>query len=105
MLLGEKFPQLRPIPTTAYLLQYLGLDTFFQLREECDAGVIGAVHLAIRFRLEKAIGVELLAEDLSFFGCAHPYTLGADTDTQALEALEGGKFVSQSEMPFSEVAD
>ncbi len=32
-----------------------------------------------------------------------PYTLGTDTDTQALEALEGGKFVSQSEMPFSEV--
>lgn len=48
------------------------IDTFFQLREECDAGVIGAVYLAILLRFEKAIDVELLAEDLSFFGCAHP---------------------------------
>ncbi|KID12588.1 hypothetical protein P279_26145 [Rhodobacteraceae bacterium PD-2] len=35
-------------------------------------GVIGAIYLAIRLRFEKAIDIELLTEDLGFFGCVHP---------------------------------
>lgn len=69
---GEELAQFRRIPAKAYLLQYLGLDTFSQPREEYDAGVIGAVYLAIRLRFEKTLRVELLAKNLSLLGCVHP---------------------------------